>query len=502
MSDALYVDTDTGEIAIRRLNVGANKQYASYISYASNVLPPSADGLINGVSITALNKRTRTSGASAVDCVRTWTTRASPADIVWLSVCWAPELSLFAAVASTGTGNRVMTSPDGITWTLRTSAADNSWISVCWASELSLFVAVALTGAGNRVMTSPDGITWMTRTSAADNAWRSVCWAPELSLFVAVAVTGAGDRVMTSPDGITWTARTSSADNDWFSVCWAPELSLFTAVAQTGTGNRVMTSPDGITWTTRTSADDNDWKSVCWAPELSLFTAVAQTGTGNRVMTSPDGINWTVRTSAADNGWRSVCWAPELSTFAAVADSGTGNRVMTSAIGMPNAKSVVKALPSQMMVDANGNVGIGTTTPVAKLHVNGNLFIEGPISNTLYNSTFTKRAANTNLVFTVNVNKTVSAWYPGILTLMWANVDGNSANQNSNFRVVNFILYSPDGIALQTIQNVSFGTATVTMTADRSPANYDAITITVTSAGALKIGTLNITYYAGIQTIY
>ena len=170
--------------------------------------------------------------------------------------------------------------------TRSTSAADNEWRSVCWSSELRLFVAVADTGSGNRVMTSPDGITWTARTSAADNVWYSVCWSPELSLFVAVASSGTGDRVMTSPDGITWTARTSAADNNWVGVCWSPELSLFVAVASSGTGNRVMTSPNGITWTARTSAVDNVWRSVCWSPELSLFVAVALSGSGNRVMTA------------------------------------------------------------------------------------------------------------------------------------------------------------------------------------------------------------------------
>jgi len=256
--------------------------------------------------------------------------KLSAADNNWVSVCWSPELSLFCAVASSGTGDRVMTSPDGITWTIRTSAADNNWRSVCWSPELSLFCAVANTGTGTRVMTSPDGITWTTRTSAADNDWYSVCWSPELSLFCAVAYSGTGDRVMTSPDGITWTIRTSAADNNWRSVCWSPELSLFCAVAVTGTGTSVMTSPDGITWTTRTSAADNEWFSVCWSPELSLFCAVAYSGTGNRVMTSPDGITWTIRTSAADNQWYSVCWSPELSLFCSVAATGTGNRVMTS----------------------------------------------------------------------------------------------------------------------------------------------------------------------------
>jgi len=309
----------------------------------------------------------------------TWTSRTPAADNNWRSVCWSSELSLFVAVATSGTGDRVMTSQDGVTWTARTSAADNQWRSVCWASELSLFVAVADSGTGNRVMTSPNGITWTARTSAADNSWVSVCWASELSLFVAVAASGTGNRVMTSPNGITWTARTSANDNQWFSVCWSSELSLFVAVASTGTGNRVMTSPDGITWTARTSAADNGWLSVCWAAELSLFVAVAYTGTGDRVMTSPNGITWTTRTSAADNQWRSVCWAAELSLFVAVANSGTGDRVMTSAIGMPNSKSVVKALPSQMMVSATGNVGIGTTNPLAKLHVQGDLSISGSI---------------------------------------------------------------------------------------------------------------------------
>jgi hypothetical protein len=58
------------------------------------------------------------------------------------------------AVLGTGTGNRVMTSSDGITWTLRAGAADNGWRSVCWSSALSSFAAVATNGVGNRVMTS------------------------------------------------------------------------------------------------------------------------------------------------------------------------------------------------------------------------------------------------------------------------------------------------------------------------------------------------------------
>ncbi|TGM28241.1 hypothetical protein [Leptospira levettii] len=281
------------------------------------------------------------SGGSSLDAIRVysgwftdqWFSRTTPVDNAWRSVCWSPELNLFVAVASSGTGNRAMSSPDGIIWTSRTTPVDNAWNSVCWSPALGLFVAVSTSGSLNRVMTSPDGINWTSRTTPNNN-WSSVCWSPALGLFVAVAITGTGNRVKTSPDGINWTLRSSASDDGWRSVCWSPELNLFVAVADTGTGNRVMTSSNGITWTSRTSSADNAWMSVCWSSELNLFVAVANTGTGNRVMTSPDGINWTSRTTPADYQWNSVCWSSALGIFVAVSYDGTGNRVMTSPNGI------------------------------------------------------------------------------------------------------------------------------------------------------------------------
>ena len=61
-------------------------------------------------------------------------------------------MAMAVAVAFTGTGNRVMTSPNGITWTFRASAADNLWYSVAYGN--GTFVAVANGGTGNVVVTS------------------------------------------------------------------------------------------------------------------------------------------------------------------------------------------------------------------------------------------------------------------------------------------------------------------------------------------------------------
>jgi hypothetical protein len=304
----------------------------------------------NGLFVAVSNNGTGNRVMTSPDGI-TWTSRPSAADLGWTSVTYGN--GLFVAVAVTGSGNRVMTSPDGITWTSRTSAADNDWLSVTYGN--GLFVAVSITGTGNRVMTSPDGTSWTSRTSATDNNWYSVTYGN--GLFVAVATTGTGNRVMTSPDGITWTARTSAADNQWRGVTYGN--GLFVAVAQSGTGNRVMTSPDGIIWTIRTSASDNTWQSVTYGN--GKFVAVAN-GTGNRVMTSPDGITWTFRISAADNAWRGIVYGNGL--FVAVSDNGTGNRVMTSSYNVVADVPVISSVTvSQTGATVSFTQSIGALAP-------------------------------------------------------------------------------------------------------------------------------------------
>jgi hypothetical protein len=298
-----------------------------------------------------------------------WMTQASAADSDWVAVTWggATGQQKFVAVADGGSGDRVMTSPDGITWTARTAAAANRWRSVAWGGPAGqeLFVVVAYSGTGNRVMTSPDGITWTARTSAADNDWRSVAWGGPAGQekFVAVANSGTGNRVMTSTNGIDWTTQTSASNNDWRWVVWGGPAGQekFVAVAESGTGNRVMTSLDGITWTSQASASDNNWRTVTWGGAIGQekFVAVADSGSGNRVMTSPDGIAWTAQTSAADNDWSSVIWGGPSGQqkFVAVGSSGSGNRVMVSSDGITWASQASAADNSWRGVTWGGPAG-------------------------------------------------------------------------------------------------------------------------------------------------
>ena len=249
-----------------------------------------------------------------------WTSRTSSDDNDWESIVYGGDL--YVAVASSGTGDRVMTSPNGIDWTTQTSSDDNDWECVTYGD--GKYVAVASSGGTDRVMTSTNGTAWTTQTSATNNDWYGVAYGG--GTFVAVAASGTNNRVMTSTNGTSWTSRTSAANNSWRSVTYG--AGLFVAVASSGT-NKVMTSPDGTTWTIRTAASDSGWRSVTYGN--NLFVAVADSGT-NRVMTSPDGITWTLRSAAAANQWYGVTYGSGV--FVAVSATGSSDRVMTSPDGI------------------------------------------------------------------------------------------------------------------------------------------------------------------------
>jgi hypothetical protein len=197
---------------------------------------------------------------------------------------------MFVAVANAGSGNRVMTSTDGINWTGRAAASNsNLWVSVCYGN--GLFVAVASNGTNNRIMTSSDGITWTGRSPAANDDWRSICYGK--GKFVAVGKTV---NTMTGIISINLACSCVSADGGetWdtyviqdvayalTSVCYSEKRDMFVAVAS----GAVVTSLDGMTWTGRQPASSNAWTSVCYSETRDMFAAVAVTGTNNRVMTN------------------------------------------------------------------------------------------------------------------------------------------------------------------------------------------------------------------------
>lgn len=253
----------------------------------------------------------------------------------------AASAKVFVGVSysSTDAARAAVVSSDGITWTPATAAENNTWNSVCYAPEIPLFVAVASDGT-NRVMTSPDGLpgNWTARSMPGSaRSWQSVCWSPELHLFVAVANNGGGltDTIASSPDGETWTLRTSPADRQWKSVIWVPDLGevsssgsgtgptgLFIATPTGATGGNpdYATSPDGIDWDARDSGTGGaGWQMICWSVDIGRLVAVAHGGTINY---SDDGLTWHVGALTGSPNFDGVGWSRAGQCFLALASGG------------------------------------------------------------------------------------------------------------------------------------------------------------------------------------
>ena len=317
-----------------------------------------------------------------------WTIRKTPGlDNSWTCVCWSPELRLFCALASSGTGNRVMTSPTGETWTASSASSDSSWTALCWSKELNFFCAVSTEG---RIMTSPNGKEW-TQTAIISTAFfYSVCTAPSLGLICAVGrnVSTGTSVIYTSPDASTWTQQThpwtgNAGDTGARSVCWSSALSLFVAVgANTFNGNVIATSSNGISWTGLSLSHTINSPRIAWFDKLGYFVIYDAGGVGYDL--SKNGTDWSnfagsgYISMALSNGvaycpeigrivfarsfstnrfpvcrdlyqgaqgfsqnlypvargttqsYQAIAYSPELKRLVAVSNTGTGNRVATS----------------------------------------------------------------------------------------------------------------------------------------------------------------------------
>lgn len=240
---------------------------------------------------------------------------------------------MFVAACSAGSVARLAYSVDGKVWTLSNTGGDlRSRQCVCFSNELGLFVAMGTNGtSGQRAMTSYDGINWTLQTTpaAGDLTWEGVTYGN--GLFVAVASNG-NDRVMTSPDGVNWTVRDTGGGDaiGWREICYGN--GVFVAVGTPdASNNAVMTSPDGIVWTLRTvqiiAGGGGTWFGVVYAG--GTFVAVGS-GTTNSIMKSVDnGITWTKVTTdpQTNQSWLSVTYGNGI--FVAVANVG-GTRIMVS----------------------------------------------------------------------------------------------------------------------------------------------------------------------------
>ena len=392
----------------------------------------------------------------------------TPSTNSWTSIAWGGPAGheLFVAVAQSGTGNRVMTSPDGISWTSRNSVADNRWLSVVWGGPAGqeLFVAVAQNASQYSVMTSPDGINWTGQDAGINLNLKTVTWGgrPGEEVFVALdqADVGIGNNSITSPDGIHWTTRSVGISSiNWHDITWGGPLGkeLFVAVANrtNPVGPTLMYSSDGINWNflydinerfksitwggptgqerfvavghnqlhmlssfdgitwTKTYMEREfrrSWTSVNWGGPIGQerYLAVAIIGAPKSVMSSPDGVTWTMETGIAINGWSDVAWG---------GPQGQGRFVAVSSETITEAQV--------MTLDIIQTTNSWTTNPVEQQTYTGSPItptinvIDGSVQLT-ENTDFTVAYANNTNTGTAGVTITGIGVYSGTITQTFA----------------------------------------------------------------------------------
>jgi hypothetical protein len=188
------------------------------------------------------------------------------------AVVWTGTQFVAVGGYSPGSGNSILTSPDGLIWTSQTGGIAYTLDDVVWSGKQ--FVAV---GDHGSILTSPDGVTWTQRSSGTTLNLSGVAWSG--TQFIAVGDVGI---VLSSNDGITWASQ--RIGNSLFGVAYSG--SQFVAVGMFGS---ICTSPDGTNWTYR-SLGSGTFLGIVWTG--TQFVMTGWNG-GGVIFTSPDGVMWT-----------------------------------------------------------------------------------------------------------------------------------------------------------------------------------------------------------------
>ncbi len=255
--------------------------------------------------------------------------------IVWSSICFGN--GRFVAVSSGPGGlggatvNRVAVSTNGYTWTGGNISGGTfgglerkGWKGItCGLDENgnSLFVAVANSGNGNGVMTSPDGLVWTGRPLPNEGGqWVSVAYG--LGYFVACAVNG---LLMISTNGTSWTV-----------VSGSPIDGLQFVKVRFGNGRFIaMTSATAITSTNATTwislYTENLYGMSALAFGNGVFISIGLTD----IYFSVDGTPFSLNSTGGNGGSLWVDAEYGNGTFVAVKNA-LSNRVLTLKTTSPN----------------------------------------------------------------------------------------------------------------------------------------------------------------------
>ena len=207
----------------------------------------------------------------------------------------AKSPSTFFVHGQNGAGTRMgATSSDGVSWT-NVPYSTYAMYHLAWTD--TVFIADLPVGTGNNVLTSPDGVTWTTRAVTGFGDTGSNTQKTFASNGSRIVILGEQGRTAASTNGgVSWTVSSSLATlGGWSFVTYASYVFWTgTKFLAFGDNREVAQSTDGITWYTSTSL-----------PNISYFNTanielMAKSSTGRVAVmyydlgayTDDEGVTW------------------------------------------------------------------------------------------------------------------------------------------------------------------------------------------------------------------
>ncbi|HET8581460.1 MAG TPA: immunoglobulin-like domain-containing protein [Candidatus Paceibacterota bacterium] len=417
----IYTSTDGGAIWTDRTAAGSR----SWQSVTS-----SSDGTY--LAAAAYNGDIYTSA----DGGATWTDRTAAGARYWRSVTSSSDGTRLAAADGAAAGYIYTSTDGGATWTVRTAAGGQRyWQSITSSSDGMKLAAVV---NGGDIYTSTDGgATWTDRTAAGSRSWHAIASSADGSLIIASADNG---NVYTSSDsGATWTEQTALASGRWLGVSMSADGTKLVAAALGGdiwvydaagiqtpsfivdsTTHNVgvgSTTPgsllavgdrNGINFSTATSTFSSiggiNLSAGCFAVDGTCIGTVPWATNGSAISYTAGNVGIGTTTpfaalSVAGNtflgGTLTATGTVSFANALGISSGGTGlgtapaygnlllgnasggyDLVATSSLGISAPWTTNGSTVSYIA----GNVGIGTTSPFAKLAVAGDGYFTGGLT--------------------------------------------------------------------------------------------------------------------------